>query len=58
MAHQLTPVPYSTAPAENFLVKTDKAKRFSYLSKSMENAAPPPPGATLVVIDGNAVYHC
>jgi hypothetical protein len=57
MAHQLTPVPYSTATADNFLVKTDKVKGFNYLTKGMEDAAPPPPDTKLVVIDGNAVFH-
>lgn len=58
MAHQLTPVPYSIATADNFLAKTDKAKGFGYLTKDLEDATPPPTDATLVVIDGNAVFHC
>lgn len=58
MTHQLTPVPYSIATADNFLGKTDKAKGFIYLTKDMEDAALPPHDTTLVVIDGNAVFHC
>ncbi|MEW8548337.1 MAG: hypothetical protein AB2693_32945, partial [Candidatus Thiodiazotropha sp.] len=57
MKYPLTPVPYSLATADGFINKTDKAKGLHYLIKDIENSALPPCETTLVIEDGNALFH-
>lgn len=57
MKYPLTPVPYSLATADGFFFKTDKAKGRHYLIKDVENAALPSCETTLVIEDGNALFH-
>jgi hypothetical protein len=57
MTYPLTPVPYSLATADGFLTKTYKAIGFHYLTKDVENASLPSYETTLIVEDGNAVFH-
>ena len=59
MAYPLTPVPYSLATADGYLTKTDKARRFHYLTKNVENAALPDLATCLTVeIPGNFHQIC
>ena len=57
MRYPLTPVPYSLATADGFLTKTDKAKGLHYLIKDIENSVLPLCETTLVIEDGNALFH-
>ncbi|KAG1654204.1 hypothetical protein GQR58_025143 [Nymphon striatum] len=41
-----------------FLLKTDKSKDFSHLTKGITDAVPPPDHATLNIEDGNATFYC
>ncbi|KAG1714479.1 hypothetical protein GQR58_001251 [Nymphon striatum] len=41
-----------------FLLKTDKSKDFSHLTKGITDAVPPPNHATLNIEDGNATFYC
>ena len=42
MTFTLTPVPHSIGTADGFLAKTDKSKRFQYLTKYCADADMPP----------------
>ena len=57
MKFPLTPVPYSLATADDFFNKTDKSKGFHYLMKGVDNATLPSVDTTLIIEDGNAVFH-
>ena len=57
MKYPLTPVPYSLGTANGFLTKTDKARGFHNITKDVDNAALPSPATTLIIEDGNAVFH-
>ena len=57
MKYPLTPVPYSLATADGFFNKTDKSKGFHYLMKGVDNAPLPSLDTTLIIEDGNAVFH-
>ena len=57
MKYQLTPVPYCLGSSDGFLSKTNKAKGWQYLMKDVINSVPPAKGDTLLVVDGNAVFH-
>ncbi|KAG1662264.1 hypothetical protein GQR58_021019 [Nymphon striatum] len=52
------PVPSSTVTPDGFLLKTDKSKDFSHLTKSITDVVPPPDHATLNIEDGNATFYC
>ncbi|KAG1660863.1 Protein bric-a-brac 2 [Nymphon striatum] len=43
---------------DRFLLKTDKSKDFSHLTKGITDAVPPPDHATLNIEDGNATFYC
>ena len=57
MKFQLTPVPYCLGTPDGFLAKTNKAKGFQFLTKELHDAELPPPKSTLVIVDGNAIFH-
>ena len=57
MKFQLTPVPYSLGTADGHLLKTNKAKGMQYLTKDVEDANLPNKEETLVIMDGNALFH-
>ena len=57
MTYLLTVVPFSLATADGYLVKTDKAKAFQYLTKDCPDAEVPPVTETLTVYDGNACFY-
>ena len=57
MKFQLTPVPYSLGTADGHLSKTNKAKGMQYLTKDVEDANLPNKEETLVIMDGNALFH-
>ena len=55
--YQLTPVPSSLGSPDGYLAKTNKAKSMQYLTKDLKDCVAPPPQDTLVIVDGNAVFH-
>ena len=57
MKHQLTPVPSCFGSADGFLGKTNKAKGMQYVTKAVEDSSLPNLSETLVIVDGNAVFH-
>ena len=58
MKYQLTPVPSCLGSSDGYLGKTDKSKGMHYLLSDVANSQPPNPSETLLIIDGNAVFHC
>lgn len=58
MRYPLTPVPYSISTSDGVLLKSDKAKGLNYLTKELTPPELPPSNETLVVEDGNALFHC
>ena len=58
MTYQLTPVPYSLSLSDGSLNKTDTSKGMQNLLKDCEDAKVlSSPSETLVIEDGNAVFH-
>ena len=57
MSFCITPLPYSIATTDGQLAKTNKAKGMNHMLKEEEDADLPPAEETLIVQDGNAVYH-
>ena len=57
MRFQLTPVPYSLGTADGHLAKTNKAKGFQYITKDVEDVRPPLKEDTLLIMDGDALFH-
>lgn len=57
MTYSLTPVPYSLGTADGFLNKTDKSKGFHLLTKDIDDANATPNDQTMVIYDGNAIFH-
>ncbi|KAG1683376.1 hypothetical protein GQR58_010026 [Nymphon striatum] len=58
LRYPLMPVPSSIGTPDGFLLKTDKSKAFSHLTKGITDAVPPPGHATLNIEDGNATFYC
>ncbi|KAK6184936.1 hypothetical protein SNE40_007284 [Patella caerulea] len=59
MTFELTPVPYSLGTADGFLAKTDKSKGRDYLTKDWKDSPlPSDPSESLIIEDGNAIFHC
>ena len=59
VSYPLTPVIYSIGTVDGFLAKTNKSKGFQWLTKSIVNATfPLSPEETIVIEDGNAIFHC
>ena len=57
MKYQLTPVPSCLGTPDGYLNKTNKATGFHFLTKEIPDALQPDPADTLVILDGNALYH-
>ena len=57
MKYQLTPVPYSLGSCDGFLGKTNKAKGMNYITQEVSNSASPEATGTLLIVNGNAVFH-
>ena len=57
MKHQLTPVPSCFGSADGFLGKTNKAKGMQHVTKGVKDSTLPNTSETLVIVDGNAVFH-
>ena len=55
--YPLLPVPSAIMTAGGFLLKTNKAKGFEFLTKGIEDADIPPNGDTLNIEDGNATFY-
>ena len=51
------PVPSAIATEDGFLLKTNKAKGFEFLTKGIDGADIPPGGDTLNIEDGNATFY-
>ncbi|KAG1696097.1 Sucrase-isomaltase, intestinal [Nymphon striatum] len=58
LRYPLMLVPSSIGTPDGFLLKTDKSKAFSHLTKGITDAVPPPDHATLNIEDGNATFYC
>ena len=57
MSFQLTTIPSCLGTPDGFLNKTNKAIGMKLITKDMEDNTPPASEKTLLVIDGNAIYH-
>ena len=57
MKYPITPVPYSIGTGDGYLEKTDKTKGLQYILKDVEDVQLPQDETTLVVQDGNALFH-
>ena len=57
MRYQLTPIPYCLATPEGFLNKTNKALGLKIVADDMESGEQPPQAETLLIVDGNALFH-
>ena len=55
--YPLMPVPSAIGTADGFLLKTNKAKGFEFLTKGIDDADIPPDGDTLNIEDGNAAFY-
>ena len=55
--YPLMPVPSAIGTVDGFLLKTNKAKRFEFLTKGIEDADIPPDGDTLNIENGNATFY-
>ena len=53
----MTPVPSCLGTSDGFLSKTNKAKGLQYLTKDLSDAIEPRQDQTLLIVDGNALYH-
>ena len=51
------PVQSAIVTADGFLLKTNKAKGFDFLTKCIEYADIPPDGDTLNIEDGNSTFY-
>ena len=58
MKYPLMPVPSSIGTPNGYLLKTDKSKGFTYLTKELDNLTMPSDAKTLNVEDGNAIFYC
>ena len=55
--YPLMTVPSAIGTADGFLLKTNKAKGFEFLTKGIEDADIPPDGDTINIKDGNATFY-
>ena len=59
VSYPLTPIVYSIGTLDGFLAKTNKSKGFQWLTSNTENAKYPKSNErTIVIEDGNAIFHC
>ena len=52
------PVPSSIDTPDDYLLKTDKSKGFTYITKELDDFTMPSDAKTLNVEDGNAIFYC
>ena len=57
MSYQLTPIPYSLGTPDGFLNKNNKALGLKTLTSDIDDSKQPPQDKTLMIVDGNAMYH-
>ena len=57
MKYQLTPIPYCLGTPDGYLNKTNKALGLKIVTDDMENTEQPPQTETLLIVDGNALFH-
>ena len=58
VSYPLTPVPCSLGTSDGMLLKTEKAKGMNHLTDGHHPPHIPSAETTLVVEDGNALFHC
>ena len=58
MKFQLTPVPYCLGTSDGYLAKTNKAKGYHFVTKDSQDAMKPQQNETLLIVDGNTIFHC
>ena len=58
MKYPLMSVPTSIGTPNDYLLKTDKIKEFTYLTKEIKYFTIPSDAKTLNVEDGNAIFYC
>ena len=57
MKHPLMPVPSSIGTHDSYLLKTDKSKGFTYLTKELDDFTMLSDVKILNVEDGNAIFY-
>ena len=57
MTYPLSYVPCSLGTADGYMAKTDKSKGFHWLVKDIDDIPLPTEGRTLIIQDGNALFH-
>ena len=57
MKYQLTPVPYCLGTSDGYLNKTNKAAGVKVLTSGIDDSSLPLDDKTLLVVDGNALFH-
>ena len=58
VSYPLTPVPCSLGTSDGMLLTTEKAKGMNFLTDDRCQTDIPPAETTMVVEDGNALFHC
>ena len=58
MKYPLMLVPSSIGTPDSYLVKTDKSKGFTYLTKELDDFTIASDAKTLYVEDDNAIFYC
>ena len=58
MKYPLMPVPPSIGTPDGYLLKTDKSKGFTYLTKQLDDFTMPSEAKTLNVEEGNSIFYC
>ena len=58
MKYPLIPIPSSIGTPDGYLLKTNKSKGFTYLTKELDDFTMPSDTKTLNVEDGNAIFYC
>ena len=58
MKYPLMPVLSTIGIPDGYLLKTDKSKGFTYLTKQLDDFTMPSDAKTLNVEDGNAIFYC
>ena len=57
MQYPLSPIPYSLGTADGYMAKTDKSKGMQFLVKDVNDAPLPEDASTMLIQDGNALFH-
>ena len=58
MKYSLMPVPSTIVTPDGYLLKTDKSKGFTYLTKKLDDFTMPSDSKTLNAEDGNTIFYC